>query len=31
MGVIIGGEPMTIKMMIGMAMTIGGIIVLTTN
>jgi transporter family protein len=31
MGVIIGGEPMTMKMMIGMAMTIGGIIVLTTN
>jgi transporter family protein len=31
MGVIIGGEPLTVKMMIGMAMTIGGIIVLTID
>ncbi|HRI46037.1 MAG TPA: EamA family transporter [Ignavibacteriaceae bacterium] len=31
MGVILGGEPLTVKMMIGMAMTIGGIIILTID
>lgn len=31
MGVILGGEPLTVKMMIGMAMTIGGIILLTID
>jgi transporter family protein len=29
MGVILGGEPLTAKTIIGMALTIGGIVVLT--
>ncbi|MBV6513557.1 MAG: hypothetical protein FMNOHCHN_03092 [Ignavibacteriaceae bacterium] len=29
MGIILGGEPLTLKTIIGMLMTIGGIIVLT--
>jgi len=31
MGVIFGGEPLSAKMIIGMLLTVGGIVVLTTR